>query len=31
MVTAIELIQDTNFLVSSDDFGCIKCWNLKSG
>jgi hypothetical protein len=30
MVTAIELIMDTNYLVSSDDFGCVKCWNLKN-
>lgn len=30
MVTAIDLIYDTNYLVSSDDFGCIKCWNLKN-
>ena len=30
MVTAIDLIQDTNYLISSDDFGCIKCWNLKN-
>ena len=27
-VTAIELITETNFLFSSDDFGMLKCWNL---
>jgi WD40 repeat protein len=30
MVTAIELINGTNYLVSSDELGCIKCWDLRT-
>lgn len=29
MITALELVQDTNYLISADDFGCLKCWNLR--
>lgn len=28
MVTAIELIDERNILISLDDSACLKCWNL---
>lgn len=28
MITAIELIDERNILISIDDTACLKCWNL---